>query len=136
MSLPLKMTYGGRWAQRFRSRPESAVAALSSSTTPKTNFKDFTIVSPAVVSPDPRSGPGVSKWFLYWDIMRVTVFGSARVNEESQEYKDARRLGALLAGRGDVIVSGGYGGVMEAVSRGAREVGGQVVGVTVAPWIG
>lgn len=68
--------------------------------------------------------------------MRVTVFGSARVSEDSEEYQDARRLGALLASRRDVIVSGGYGGVMEAVSRGAHEAGGQVVGVTVEPWIG
>jgi uncharacterized protein (TIGR00730 family) len=68
--------------------------------------------------------------------MRVTVFGSARVGPESQEYGEARRLGRILAERGDVIVSGGYGGIMEAVSRGAHEAGGQVVGVTVAPWIG
>ena len=68
--------------------------------------------------------------------MRVTVFGSARVGPDTDEYKDARRLGQLLAERGDMIVSGGYGGIMEAVSQGAHEVGGQVVGVTVAPWIG
>jgi uncharacterized protein (TIGR00730 family) len=68
--------------------------------------------------------------------MRVTVFGSARVAESSQEYQDALRLGAMLVERGDVIVSGGYGGIMEAVSRGAHECGGQVVGITVAGWIG
>jgi uncharacterized protein (TIGR00730 family) len=68
--------------------------------------------------------------------MRVTVFGSARVGPDTEEYNEARRLGVLLAERGDVIVSGGYGGIMEAVSRGANETGGQVVGVTVAPWIG
>lgn len=68
--------------------------------------------------------------------MRVTVFGSARVGADTEEYRDARRLGQLLAQRGDMIVSGGYGGIMEAVSQGAHEVGGQVVGVTVAPWIG
>jgi uncharacterized protein (TIGR00730 family) len=68
--------------------------------------------------------------------MRVTVFGSARVVPDSPEYQDALRLGAMLAERGDIIVSGGYGGIMEAVSRGAHEGGGQVVGVTVAPWIG
>ena len=66
--------------------------------------------------------------------MRVTVFGSARVGEDSPEYADARRLGAILAKRGDVPVSGGYGGIMEAVSRGAHEGGGQVIGVTMAPW--
>jgi uncharacterized protein (TIGR00725 family) len=66
--------------------------------------------------------------------VRVTVFGSARVGESTNEYQEARRLGGMLARRGDVIVSGGYGGIMEAVSRGARELGGQVVGVTVKPW--
>jgi uncharacterized protein (TIGR00730 family) len=68
--------------------------------------------------------------------MRVTVFGSARVGPDTDEYQDALRLGVILAERGDVIVSGGYGGIMEAVSRGAHEAGGQVLGVTVAPWIG
>ena len=68
--------------------------------------------------------------------MRVTVFGSARVGPDTDEFRDARRLGQLLAERGDMIVSGGYGGIMEAVSQGAHEAGGQVVGVTVAPWIG
>jgi uncharacterized protein (TIGR00730 family) len=68
--------------------------------------------------------------------MRVSVFGSARVSADSREYQAARQLGRLLGSRGDIIVCGGYGGVMEAVSRGAHEVGGQVVGVTVAPWMG
>jgi uncharacterized protein (TIGR00730 family) len=66
--------------------------------------------------------------------MNVTVFGSARVKAESKEYGDALELGRLLAERGHSIVSGGYGGVMEAVSRGARDAGGHVLGVTVAPW--
>jgi uncharacterized protein (TIGR00730 family) len=66
--------------------------------------------------------------------MNVTVFGSARVKPESEEYRDALELGGVLAKRGHTIVSGGYGGAMEAVSRGAREAGGHVLGVTVAPW--
>lgn len=68
--------------------------------------------------------------------MRVTVFGSARLAPDRPEYSDAHRLGALLAQRGDILVSGGYGGLMEAASRGAHEAGGLVVGVTVAPWVG
>lgn len=67
--------------------------------------------------------------------MRVTIFGSARLHPDDPEYREALRLGQTLAERGDVIVSGGYGGVMEAVSKGAREAGGQVVGVTVGPWM-
>lgn len=66
--------------------------------------------------------------------MRVTVFGSARLAEGSPEYAEGRELGRALAEAGHVVVSGGYGGLMEAVSRGAREVGGAVVGVTLEPW--
>jgi uncharacterized protein (TIGR00725 family) len=35
-----------------------------------------------------------------------------------------------LAERGHIVLTGGYIGVMEAVSRGAREAGGHVIGVT------
>lgn len=66
--------------------------------------------------------------------MRVTVFGSARLMEDSNEYHDAVRLGRILASHGHIVVSGGYGGLMEAVSRGAHEVNGQVIGVTMTPW--
>jgi uncharacterized protein (TIGR00730 family) len=68
--------------------------------------------------------------------MRVTIFGSARILEGSQEYTEGVLLGRLLASRGHTILSGGYGGAMEAVSRGAWESGGHVVGVTVSPWSG
>ncbi len=60
----------------------------------------------------------------------ITVFGSSRVREGSAEYDQARELGRALAAGGMGICSGGYGGVMEAVSRGAREAGGEVVAVT------
>src|SRR5437660_10529681 len=69
-------------------------------------------------------------------IVRVTVFGSAQLHGDHHAYKEAARLGRALAELGHVIVSGGYGGLMEAVSRGAHEVGGSVVGVTVQPWAG
>lgn len=66
--------------------------------------------------------------------LRVTVFGSARVAENTANYKDAVRLGRLLAEAGHTVVSGGYAGAMEGVSRGAHEAGGRVVGVTMTPW--
>jgi uncharacterized protein (TIGR00730 family) len=66
--------------------------------------------------------------------MRVTVFGSARVREGSPEYEEAYRLGRLLGERGDELITGGYGGAMGAASRGAREAGGHVLGVTMKPW--
>jgi len=65
---------------------------------------------------------------------QVTVFGSSKVLPGEDGYQQAFRLGRLLAGAGYTVCSGGYGGVMEAVSRGAAEAGGTVVGVTVQPW--
>jgi uncharacterized protein (TIGR00730 family) len=60
----------------------------------------------------------------------VTVFGSSRPREGDADYEDARILGRSLAKHGFSVCSGGYGGVMEAVSRGAKEAGGRTVGVT------
>jgi len=45
----------------------------------------------------------------------------------------AREVGVLAAGRGWVILCGGMGGVMEAVSEGAAESGGLVVGLLPGP---
>ena len=62
--------------------------------------------------------------------MVVTVFGSSRPAEGDPQYETARRLGNELARSGFAVCTGGYGGTMEAVSRGAAEAGGRVVGVT------
>ena len=62
--------------------------------------------------------------------MRVTVFGSSQPKEGDTVYAEALELGKLLAQRGHIVLTGGYIGTMEAVSRGAREVGGHVIGVT------
>jgi uncharacterized protein (TIGR00730 family) len=64
-------------------------------------------------------------------VTAITVFGGSRVAPESDEYAAARELGRALAERGLTVVTGGYNGVMEAVSRGAKELGGHVIGVTV-----
>jgi uncharacterized protein (TIGR00730 family) len=60
----------------------------------------------------------------------VTVFGSSRPQESDAEYAEARELGRMLASNGLSVCSGGYGGVMAAVSRGAKEGGGKTYGVT------
>jgi uncharacterized protein (TIGR00730 family) len=72
----------------------------------------------------------------------ITVFGSSRPREGDADYEDARALGRALAERGFCVCSGGYGGVMEGVSRGAKEAGGRTLGITaeffrvsVNPWI-
>ena len=64
--------------------------------------------------------------------MRVTVFGGSQPKEGEAAYVEARALGRLLAERGHTVLTGGYIGVMEAVSRGAHEAGGHVIGVTCA----
>ena len=62
--------------------------------------------------------------------MNVTVFGGAQPKEGTPAYEEARELGSLLAQRGHAVLNGGYMGTMEAVSRGAHEAGGHVIGVT------
>jgi uncharacterized protein (TIGR00730 family) len=72
----------------------------------------------------------------------ISVFGSSHAAEEGDAYVLARELGGELARAGFVVASGGYGGAMEAVSRGAAEAGGRVIGVVAAvistksnPWV-
>jgi uncharacterized protein (TIGR00730 family) len=60
----------------------------------------------------------------------VTVFGAGRAAPDSALYAQSRELGRALAEAGYAVATGGYGGVMEGVSRGAREAGGHVIGVT------
>lgn len=59
----------------------------------------------------------------------VAVFGSSRVTQESPEGLLAYATGAALAQAGYAVISGGYEGIMEAVSRGAAQAGGHVIGV-------
>ena len=60
---------------------------------------------------------------------RVAVFGRADLLAGSEGYAQAEELGSLLAGAGYVVLNGGYGGTMEAVSKGASRAGGRVEGV-------
>ena len=59
----------------------------------------------------------------------VTIFGGSKCQESDPEYYQARHVGKLLAEAGYTICTGGYLGVMEAASRGARECGGRVLGI-------
>jgi hypothetical protein len=72
----------------------------------------------------------------------VTVFGSSRPQAGEADYEEAQALGKALAEYGFAVCSGGYGGVMEAVSRGAKDAGGKTYGVTAEffarkanPWV-
>jgi len=62
--------------------------------------------------------------------MKISVFGGSQPKENDAAYTEAMALGRLLAGRGHTVMTGGYIGTMEAVSRGASEAGGHVIGVT------
>ena len=62
--------------------------------------------------------------------MRISVFGGSQPRESDPAYAEAIALGRLLAERGHTVLTGGYIGMMEAVSRGARDAGGHVIGVT------
>jgi uncharacterized protein (TIGR00730 family) len=59
----------------------------------------------------------------------VTVFGSAEIKEGEASYQQAKELGGLLAQNGFTLCNGGYSGLMEATSRGAREYGGKTKAV-------
>jgi len=60
----------------------------------------------------------------------VTIFGGSQVQPGEPDYLAAQHLGELLARAGYRVITGGYIGAMEAVSRGAAEAGGHVIGVT------
>ena len=62
--------------------------------------------------------------------MNISVFGGSQPREGGTAYTEALELGRLLAQRGHTVLTGGYIGTMEAVSRGAHEAGGHVIGVT------
>jgi uncharacterized protein (TIGR00725 family) len=62
--------------------------------------------------------------------MRISIFGGSQPLPGSQAYSDAEALGKGLADLGHTVITGGYTGTMEAVSRGAAGAGGHVIGVT------
>jgi uncharacterized protein (TIGR00730 family) len=61
----------------------------------------------------------------------VSIFGSARVREDSPIYQAARSVGRYFAERGWAVITGGGPGAMEAANRGAKEGGGLSVGFNI-----
>jgi uncharacterized protein (TIGR00730 family) len=62
------------------------------------------------------------------------VLGSARIEPPDPRWELAHRLGGLLAQHGFAVVTGGYGGLMSAVSQGASEGRGMVIGLPMRHW--
>jgi len=61
----------------------------------------------------------------------VSLFGSARLSEDSEPYRLAREAGRRFAEAGWAVITGGGPGVMEAANRGAKEAGGLSVGFNI-----
>ena len=61
----------------------------------------------------------------------VTVFGSARFDEDHPYYDMGREVGRRLAEAGFAVMTGGGPGVMEAANRGARDAGGLSLGCNI-----
>ena len=61
----------------------------------------------------------------------VSIFGSARVAEDSEPYRQARETARLFAQAHFAVVTGGGPGVMEAANRGCKDGGGLSVGFNI-----
>ncbi len=61
----------------------------------------------------------------------VTIFGSARFDENHPFYKQTQVLAGEIAKLGFTIMTGGGPGIMEAANRGAKDVGGRSVGCNI-----
>jgi len=64
----------------------------------------------------------------------ITVFGSSKPSPGEEQYETAYKLGKLLGQQRLNVCTGGFYGIMEAVSKGAVESGTKAIGVTIDAW--
>lgn len=60
---------------------------------------------------------------------QISVIGNGSCEQGSEAWCLAEEVGRGLAEAGIAVVCGGLGGVMEAVSKGAAEAGGEAIGI-------
>jgi uncharacterized protein (TIGR00730 family) len=69
--------------------------------------------------------------FLEQYTKAVSIFGSARTGFDDRIYKECTELSYELAKTDFAVFTGGGPGIMEAANKGAREAGGQSVGINI-----
>ncbi len=61
----------------------------------------------------------------------VSIFGSARLNQNNKHYKAGVAISSLLSKNGYSVITGGGPGIMEAANRGAFQNGGVSIGLNI-----
>lgn len=95
----------------------------------KAHFKDYEINPGKIFNIALEFAKGF--YFLRKYKKAVSIFGSARAEENSKMYQEACQLAGFLAKDGFAIITGGGPGVMEGANKGAVQAGGRSVGLNI-----